>query len=42
MFVIEGELHGVVCEVGLEGVDVRDDIVSDCAEFELIHMTILR
>jgi len=42
VFVIEGELYGVVRAVGLEGVDVGDYIISDCVEFGLTHMTNLR
>lgn len=42
MFVIEGKLHGVVRAIDLEAVDVGDDIISDCVEFGLTHMTNLR
>ncbi len=42
MFVIEGKLHGVVRAIDLEALDVGDDIISDCVEFGLTHMTNLR
>jgi len=42
MFVIEGKLHEVVRAIDLEAVDVENNIISDCVEFGLTHITNLR